>query len=206
MRLRASNKTPRARRIVDAHAQAFTQFARAWTRYLEQRRAGMPAQPPVFKKKGRSRDSVYVANDRFRIDGKRVVLPKVGAVALSAALRLPGRIMGASVAREADHWYLAVQVVVPDSYARLRRNGDVIVGVDLGITAAASLSNGERIAAPRPLHAALRRLRIRSRRQTRKFEAAKANAGIKGRISKGIRLVVSRNQKRAARVLARLHA
>jgi hypothetical protein len=87
------------------------------------------------------------------------------------------------------------------------RTVDAVVGVDLGMTAAATLSSGgEKIAARRPLKAALRRLRIRSRRQSRTLDAAKAQAGIAGRIPKGTRLPVSKNRTCGARALARLHA
>jgi len=104
------------------------------------------------------------------------------------------------VGRQADHWYLAVQVEVPDHVARLRHTGDGITGVDLGVSAAATLSNGEKIAAPRPLAAALRRLRIRSRRQSGKLEAARKTVGIERPILKGTRLPVSKNRACGARV------
>jgi putative transposase len=133
----------------DAHAQPFANLAKAWSRYFEQRRAGQLAHAPLFKKKGRSTDSFYIANDKFRVEGRCAVLPKVGRVALREGLRWPGRIMGASVSREADHWYLAVQVDVPDHLAWQRRTGDAVTGVDLGVTSAATLSSGEKIAAPR---------------------------------------------------------
>jgi len=177
----------------DAHAQPFANLAKAWSRYFEQRNAGQPAHAPRFKKKGRSADVFYVANDKCR-------------VALREVLRWGGKIMGASVSREAGHWYLAVQVDVPDHLARRRRSGDAVTGVDLGVTSAATLSSGEKIAAPRPLKAALRRLRIRSRRQSRKLEAAKAAAGIVGRIAKGTRVPASKNRTKGALALARLQA
>jgi putative transposase len=127
-------------------------------------------------------------------------------VALREVLRWPGRILGASVSREAGHWFLSVQVEVPDEAARLPRTGDGVTGVDLGISSAATLSTGEKVAAPRPLKAALRRLRIRSRRQARKLEAAKAAAGLIGRIPKGNGLPVSNNRSKGTKALARLHA
>jgi putative transposase len=190
----------------DAHAQPFANLAKAWSRYFAALCEHRPAYRPVFKKKGRCRDSFYVANDKLRMDGKRVVLPKVGPVALREPLRWPGRIMGASVSREADHWFLALQVEVPERVARLRRSGDGITGVDLGVSSAATLSSGEKIAAPRPLKAALRRLRIRNRRLSRKVKAAKKAAGISGPIPKGVRFPVSANRRKGARALARLHA
>jgi len=125
----------------DAHAQPFANLARAWARYREQRHQGGSAYPPRFKKKGRCRDSFYLAK-----------------------------------------------------------------GVDLGVSAAATLSTGEKVIAPRPLKAALRRLRIRSRHQSRKLEAARKEAGIEGRIPKGTRLAASKNRTCGARKLARLHA
>jgi putative transposase len=190
----------------DSHAQPFAHLARAWRRYFAARKAGQAAHPPRFKKKGRCVDSFYVANDKFRINGKEVVLPKIGRVVLRESLRWAGRIMGASVIREAGHWLLSVQVEVPEHQARLPRRGDAITGVDLGVTAAATLSTGEAIRAPRPLKGALRRLRIRSRRLSRKLEAAKAGAGITGRIPAGTRLPVSARRVKAAQALARLHA
>jgi putative transposase len=142
----------------------------------------------------------------LRLEGTTVVLPKVGHVPLRESLRWPGKIIGASVNREADDWFLALQVEVPEQDAHLRRSGDGVVGIDLGISVAATLSSGEKITAPRPLKAALRRLRIRARRQSRKLEAAKAAAGIAGSIPKGARLPISKNRSKGARALARLHA
>ena len=190
----------------DAHSRPFANLANAWNRYFAAQREHGKAHPPQFKKKGRCRDSFYVANDKLRLDGMSAVLPKVGPVAMSERLRWPGKIMGASVSREADHWFLSVQVDVPEQASRLQRSGDGVTGVDLGVSAAAVLSSGEKIAAPRPLGAALRRLRIRGRRLSRKLEAAKAAAGIVGAIPKGVRLAVSNNRSKDARALARLHA
>jgi len=138
-------------------------------------------------------------------DALAVVLPRIGRVLLRERLRWPGKIMGASVSRQADHWYLSVQVEVPEQLAMRSRTSDAVIGVDLGVTAAATLSSGEKIVAPRPLKAALRRLRIRSRRQSRKLEAAKQASGITGPMPKGTRLPVSKNRMKGALSLARLH-
>jgi hypothetical protein len=51
----------------DAHAQPFAYLEKAWKRYFADRKAGKPASEPQFKKKGKSRDSFYVANDKFRM-------------------------------------------------------------------------------------------------------------------------------------------
>lgn len=103
------------------------------------------------------------------------------------------------------------QVEVPGQVAHLRRggdhrSGDAITGVDPGVIAAATLSRGEQIPAPRPLRAALRRLRIRHRRQSRKIKDAQRAAGIAGPMPNGTRLSVSANRSQGAPTLARPHA
>ncbi len=68
-------------------------------------------------------------------------------------------------------------------------------------------SSGEKIDAPRPLRAALRRLRIRSRRLvTQASRLRSGRHGSTGRIAKGTRMPVSKNRTKGARALARLHA
>jgi putative transposase len=108
----------------DAHAQPFTHLARTWSKFFTDLKAGKPAHPPQFKKKGRCRDSF------------------------------------------------------------------------------------ESIDAPKPLKAMLRRLKIRSRRLSRKVKAAKVAAGFapNARLPKGAKLPVSNNRKKSAATLARLHA
>jgi putative transposase len=192
----------------DAHAQPFAHLAKAWERFFTDLKAGKQAHPPRFKKKGRCRDSFYVANDQFRLDGKTIRLPKIGEVAMTEELRFKGKILGATVSRTADRWFVAVQVEVPDAQFYRRRTSHEVNGIDLGVKAAATISNGEVVEAPQPLKVALRRLKIRGRRLSRKLEAVKEMAGF-GRhacLPKGTRLPVSNNRQKSAATLARLPA
>lgn len=192
----------------DAHSQPFAHLAGAWQRFFEDIKAGKPAHPPRFKKKGRCRDSFYVANDKFRLEGATIHLPKIGPVQMTEALRFEGKILGATVSRTANRWFVAIQVEVSDSQFYRSRTGNGVVGIDLGVKAAATLSTGESVEAPRPLRAALRRLRIRSRRLSRKIEAARVVAGFapKARLPKGVKPPISNHRKKSAAALARLHA
>jgi putative transposase len=192
----------------DAHAQPFAHLAKAWERFFTDLKAGKEAHAPRFKKKGRCRDSLYVANDKFRLDGKTIRLPKIGDVAMTEELRFKGKILGATVSRTADRWFVAIQVEVPDAQFYRRRTSHEVNGIDLGVKAAATISSGEVIEAPKPLNAALRRLKIRGRRLSRKLEAAKEMAGFgrRARLPKGTRLPVSNNRRKSAATLARLHA
>ena len=192
----------------DAHAQPFRNLAKAWERFFADLKEGKEAHEPRLKKKGRCRDSFYVANDKFTLEGKTIRLPRIGEVAMTEELRFAGKILGATVSRTADRWFVSVQVEVPDAQFYRRRASHEVNGVDLGIKAAATISSGEVVKAPKPLKVALRRLKIRSRRVSRKLEAAKEAAGF-GRhalLPKGTRLPVSNNRQKSAATLARLHA
>lgn len=164
----------------DAHAQPFANLQQAYMAFF----AGT-ARRPTFKKKGQCRDSFYVANDKLRLEGQRVRLPVVGWVRLRESLRFAGKVMGAVVSREADRWFVSVQVDV-GAYRR-PRTGDGEVGVDLGLTAFATLSTGETATAPKPLRRMLRRLRLRQRSLSRR---------VKG----------SKNREKQRRKVARVHA
>lgn len=192
----------------DSHAQPFAHLAQAWSRFFADLKAGKEAHEPRFKKKGCCRDSFYVANDKFAVEDEIIRLPKVGAVAMTESLRFDGKILGATVSRTADKWFVAIQVDVPDAQFYQNRTAHDVTGVDLGLKAAATLSTGEAIEAPKPLKAALRRLKIRGRRVSRKLEAAKVQAGFNpnSRLPKGARLPVSNNCKKSFAALARLHA
>lgn len=120
----------------DAHSQPFSNLQKAFVSFFK----GI-SRRPQFKKRGISRDSFYVANDKLRLIGKRVRLPIIGWVRMRESLRFAGKIMGATVSRRADKWFVSIQVDVGE-YRKLR-SGDGIAGADLGVKSAITLSNGE---------------------------------------------------------------
>jgi len=192
----------------DSHSQPFAYLAKAWNRFFTDIKTNKPAHEPQFKKKNRSGDSFYIANDKFSLKEKAICLPKIGLVEITETLRFEGKILGATVSRTADRWFVAIQVDVPDSQAKKRRKSHGIEGVDFGIKAAATLSSGESIKGPSPLKSALRRIKIHGRSVSRKFEAAKKLIGLNQneKLPKGTRLPVSNNRKKSSLKLARLHA
>lgn len=151
----------------DAHAQPFANLDKAFNAFF----LGTSARP-TFKKKGKSRDSFAVANDKFRLDGETVVLPKIGHVRLTEPLRFTGKIMGAVVSRTAGRWFIAIQVDVGEFHKL--RSGDGIVGVDLGIKVAMTLSTGEQLQGPKPLKTQLSKL-ARANRELARRQKGSAN-------------------------------
>jgi putative transposase len=192
----------------DSHAQPFAYLGRAWNRFFDEIKKHKKAHEPRFKKKNKSRDSFYVANDKFSVNEKKIRLPKIGSVEMTESLRFSGKILGATVSRRADRWFVAIQVEVHLTQAKRKRISDDIKGIDFGIKAAVTLSDGESIVSPRPLKSALRRLKIRGRSVSRKCKAAKKLLGLKQNelLSKGTRLPISNNRKKSSLKLAKLHA
>src|SRR5436190_16901066 len=181
----------------DSHAQPFAYLAKAWTRFFKEIKTNKKAHEPKFKKKNRSRDSFYVANDKFSLNEKSIRLTRIGHVEMTETLRFQGKILGATVSRTADRWFVAIQVEMPDTKTMRQSHG--IEGIDLGIKAAVTLSTGESIKAPAPLKASLRRLKICGRAVTRKYQAAKKSLGFD-------KISVSNNHKKSSLKLAKLHA
>jgi len=141
---------------------------------------------PKFKKKG-VRDSARLDNGpgTFEFDGQRVRLPVIGWVKLREELRFSGKALSTTVNRVADRWFLSVPVEVdlPEAV----RESQAGVGIDLGVSTAATLSSGKKLPGPKPLQAHLERLQRLSRWHSRK--------------KKG-----SNNRRKSAMRLARLHA
>lgn len=164
----------------DCHSQPFANLQRAFNSFFK----GV-AKRPKFKKRGKCRDSFAVANDKFRVDGETVVLPKIGRVRMTEPLRFNGKVMGAVVSRTGDRWFIAIQVDVGDY--RKDRSSDNATGIDLGIKTAITLADGEKLHSPRPLKKYKAKLKRVSRRVSRR---------VKG----------SKNRSKAVKVLARVHA
>lgn len=149
----------------DCHCQPFANLQDAFNRFFHKK-----SKYPVFHKKGRH-DSFYLANDKFRIGDFFARLPKIGKIKTRESLRFTGKIMSGTVSRVADRWYLSVAVEV-GGYKKLRTSSK-IVGVDLGLTSFATLSNKEKIEAPRPLRAHGRRLGRACRSLSRKMKGGR---------------------------------
>ena len=136
---------------------AFRNIGTAFTNFFAKR-----AKFPRFKKRGRH-DSFAIDNSKFRVDGKRVNIPKLGWVRMTEALRFSGKIMNGVVSRIADQWFLSI--TVQGEFTRPQGENQAVVGVDLGLNTLATLSTGETVANPR----ALRRAERRVARLQRKF-------------------------------------
>lgn len=142
---------------------------------------------PKFRKKG-VHDRFTLTNDQFSVEGSRIRIPNLGWVRMREALRFTGKNMSATISRVADRWFVAIAVEIQDCSHLPKAENQGAAGVDLGVSALATLSTGEPpIPGPKAHKALLKRVQRLSRSLSRK--------------QKG-----SANRKKAREKLARLHA
>lgn len=165
----------------NAPQMAIMQLGRAFENFFAKR-----ARYPTPRKKGRH-DRFTLTNDQFRVEDKRIRIPKLGWVRMRETLRLAGHIVSTTVSRVAGHWYASITVDMPDGLPLPPAENQGAVGVDLGVKTLATLSSGEAVDGPKALRSSLKKLRRLGRALSRK---------VKG----------SRNRTRAKLKLARLHA
>lgn len=133
---------------------------------------------PKFKKKGVSRDSFYVDNQKGKIrpDGKHIHIPGIKQdIKMAEPLRFAGKIMAYTVSCYAGKWYVSVKVEMEDT----RSAPSSTVGVDVGMKTPAVCSDGTTFTLPterlRKLERRLKRAqRVVSRRQKLSRRRAKA--------------------------------
>ena len=178
-------------------------FKAFWKARREHRRYGLPR----FKAKGKCRDS-FRLRGKIVVEGNRVKLPVLGWLRIkgSASRFQADKICYAAVRREADGWH--VSITVEQNRAEPVAPTGPAVGLDLGITHFATLSDGTVIDAPKPLKAALRRLRRQqkavSRSQRNSASRAKKVAAV-ARTHQRVRNIRSDFLHRTSHAIATSH-
>ena len=128
----------------DCTAGAFDRIQGAFQHFFRRVKAGGEAPGyPKFKKKGVSKDSFSIANDKFSLNKKQIRIPKLGWVKMRESMRFTGKIMSAVVSRTADQWFAAIAVDTEVKQQPPKTKG--VVGVDLGISTLATMSDGRKV-------------------------------------------------------------
>jgi len=154
--------------------QAIKNLGQAFQHFFRRVKQGEKPGYPRFRKKG-IHDAFRADNgppeagkDAVRVDGKRVLLPKIGWVRMCEEVRFTGQIKSVVVSRRADRWYAAFAVETDNLPHASRKTHGEATGVDLGISHLATLADGACITGPKPHTALLKKLRRESRRLSRK--------------------------------------
>ena len=129
------------------------------------------AKYPRFKSKHKDSQSYRTRNQSngIRIVGNRIKLPKIGAVKIKQSREFDGRILNATVSRNASGKYFVSLCVELDKEALLKTNDGGQIGIDVGLKEFYSDSNGDTVANPRILRRLTRKLVREQRRLSRKM-------------------------------------
>ena len=98
-----------------------------------------PKRFPRFKRKGKSTDSFRYPQG-FKLDGNRIFLPKIGWVRFIKSREIEESLRNVTVSRRGDYWYVSIQT--EREIAEPIHPSVSSVGMDLGITRFATLSDG----------------------------------------------------------------
>jgi putative transposase len=163
---------------------------------------------PQFKRKsGRASFCAAASAGTFRVEAKRIKLPIIGWVRMREAVRFSGLLKRATVSCEAGRWFVSVLVDTEDKQPV--SHPEPVVGVDLGVSALATLSTGETVEGPKAHARARKRLRrankalARKRRRSANFRKAKARlVRLHSRIAAKRRDVLHKLSTRIAKTFA----
>jgi putative transposase len=140
---------------------------------IKGRRKGPKSNPPRFRSRKDHRQTIrFTANARFKVlpNGK-LRLPKIGDVPVRWSRPLPSEPSSVTVVQDSAGRYFASFVIEagPDAPQKT----ESVIGIDLGLKHFAILSDGRKIASPRFLRRAEKKLRRAQRALSRKQEGSR---------------------------------
>ena len=148
--------------------QAYSNFFSS----LKGERRGAKMQPPRFKSRKDNRQSIrFTANARWSITpGGKLSLPKIGELKVRWSRTLPSVPSTVTVVKDAAGRYFASFVV--ETEPDILPETDATVGIDLGLTHFAVLSDGRKIDSPRFLRRAEKKLKKAQQSLSRKVKGS----------------------------------
>ncbi|MFB7172154.1 RNA-guided endonuclease InsQ/TnpB family protein [Streptomyces sp. NPDC056254] len=136
------------------------------------KRKGPKAAPPRFKSKRDNRQSIRLTANGFSLrENGRLYVAKVGDLRVRWSRPLPAAPTSVTVTMDAAGRYRASFVVDTDPEFLPETTAET--GIDLGLSAFAVLSNGQKIASPRFLRRAERKLKRLQKDLSRKAKGSK---------------------------------
>lgn len=94
---------------------------------------------PVFKRKGKQ-DSFRLPQG-FKLEGKRLFLPKLGWTTLRLSRDIKGTPKNCTITRQGQHWFVSIQT--EQKVVEPVHSSTSMIGIDMGVKRLITLSNGE---------------------------------------------------------------
>lgn len=206
-----AKRTPERSWLTGVSAVALQQSLRdldsAFKNFFESlggRSKGRRIAPPRYKSKKDSRQSIRLTRSAFSLPGNGCAyVAKVGDLKVKWSRPLPGAPSSLTVVKDSAGRYFASFVV--DTAPKILPQVDTEVGIDLGLTTFAVLSDGTRISSPKFLRRAERKLKRSQRDLARKAKGSKNAAKARVKLAKQHAKVSDRRRdwhhKESARII-----
>ena len=120
---------------------------KAFSAFFRRIKNGETPGYPRFKSQTRYNSFTYPDGAGWKFDGHHLHLSKIGKTRVKLHRPLEGQIKTVTIKREVDHWFVTFSCEVP-AVAKLPVSYED-VGIDLGVSHLATLSNGEMVEHPR---------------------------------------------------------
>ena len=185
-----------------------TGFGNAYRR-VKEKKAGQwhgPLGFPVPKTRKKGLGSFRLMGS-IRVFADAIQLPRLGRLRLKERGYLPPtgtdgvRVLSATVRERAGRWFVALQV---EQEQPVPEHTGPVVGVDLGVKALATLSDGTVIANPKPLKRRLKKVKRLHRAVTRKQKGSQNRKKAVRKLGTQYRRVANQRQNTLHQVTTRL--
>ncbi|GGA37905.1 hypothetical protein CYANOKiyG1_55960 [Okeania sp. KiyG1] len=152
------------------------------------KRKGRPVKPPRFKIR-KSKQTARFTKGGFKVGQHKVYLAKIGKLKIVWSRKPPNVPSSVTVIKDVGangrsplHRYFLSFVV--ETCAKVLPKTDNSVGIDLGIKTFATLSNGQKIDAPKPLKKRIKKYRKLSKSLSNKTQGSKRYEKARLRVAK----------------------
>ncbi|RQH51420.1 transposase [Okeania hirsuta] len=157
--------------------QAYQNFFKS----TQGKRKGRPIKPPKFKSK-KSKQTARFTKGGFKVGQDKVYLAKIGKLKIVWSRELPAPPSSVTVIKDSAHRYFLSFVV--EIQPEILPKTDNSVGIDLGIKTFATLSDGTKVDAPKPLKKRIKKLRKLSKSLSHKTKGSKRYEKARIRVAK----------------------
>lgn len=161
---------------------AFLNLDKAFKNFFRRVKTGQKPGYPKFKRKG-LHDSFYVAAQHFKLEGKKIFLPRLGWVRMQESLRFEGKLQSVVISKGATGWFASISVAIPGmplDESQVQR----AVGIDFGIKHLAVTSEGYYYQNPRSTIKHQEKLRRLNKSLSRKVKGSSNWKKAKQKLSK----------------------
>ena len=140
---------------------------KAFQNFFRRVKSGEEPGYPRFKGYGRYDSFTYPDpyGGGYKLEGAKLILSKIGSIRIFLHREIEGKIKTCIIKRDGEQWYASFSVELPDAEPVIPQTS---VGVDVGITSLATLSDGTVIENPKTIDKYDSKLRKEHRHLSRK--------------------------------------